>query len=187
LFPGEKHFNDIPDFRKALLACQERPVRQVTRMVRAKLAGLALFFGTSIAMLVGVRVSDRWDDFVPELTGQSAVWFGSALILLAPLPVVVWCMCFRGGWMFPASRIQIVDSSGSRASRLRIGLRTWAVFLPFSLLGLIQFLIHEMSPQSGEYFPIPWLVLPILYFLIAIIWPRRGPQDLIASTYLVPR
>jgi len=194
LFPGEKHFNDIQDFHKALLACQERPVRQVTRIVRAKLTLfqlLALFFGTTIAAVAGTSISiflsDRWDDSLPEFTGQSAVWFGSALILLSPLPVVVWCMCFRGGWMLPASRIQIVDSSGRRASRLRIGLRTWVVFLPFSLLGLVQFLIHDMSPQAGAYFPIPWLVLPVVYFLVAIIWPRRGPQDLIASTYLVPR
>jgi hypothetical protein len=173
LFPGEKHFNDIQDFHKAHLACQERPVRQVTRIVRAKLTLfqlLALFFGTTIAAVAGTSISiflsDRWDDSLPE---------------------VVWCMCFRGGWMLPASRIQIVDSSGRRASRLRIGLRTWVVFLPFSLLGLVQFLIHDMSPQAGAYFPIPWLVLPVVYFLVAIIWPRRGPQDLIASTYLVPR
>ena len=190
LFPGRDHFEEIAEFQQKLAEQDERSEQSVGRGLRAKVSLVQPVFALIVVLIVvlapelsGVHV-DSWIERLRNL-------FGDTLLLLLPVPLAVWSLCFPGGWTWRYAGVQVVDLRGSRVSRLRAAWRTWLVWFPFAVLLFLQTAIPADWLGSltieGESGWVLWVVLSVIYLLISLIWPRRGPQDVLAGTYLVPR
>ena len=101
-------------------------------------------------------------------------------------------MCFPSGWVWRLAFVQIVGRSGAPASRLRVAWRTYITWVPFAALLILQRVIPTDGQLGSLHIDgtsrwVPRVTLAVIYLLISLIWPRRGPQDVLAGTYLVPR
>ena len=86
--------------------------------------------------------------------------------------------------------IQLVDSSGRPASRWLHFARASLAWLPIIfLLGILSW-ADIYRPDLTNLVLITsqlLLYLPLLYFVLALISPKRGPHDRLLGTWLVPR
>ena len=105
---------------------------------------------------------------------------------------------FRGGLLFRLLGVGVVDASGRETSRVRASVRATIAWSPFLILDIPVFLVLRTMEQSGAFPRGPWLPVPWLVFvglpaavLATVAWsardPRRGLQDRLAGTHLVPR
>jgi hypothetical protein len=132
------------------------------------------------------------------LLGLSAVGFPLiSLTFLAALGVPSAAL-FRGGLLFRLLGVGVVDASGRETSRARASLRAMIAWSPFVILDIPVFLVLKTMEHSGAFPRVPWLPVPALVFiglpaavLATVAWsagdPRRGLQDRLAGTHLVPR
>jgi hypothetical protein len=86
------------------------------------------------------------------------------LAISLPLVEVTGAFLFRGGWALRMCGLTVVRRAGRRASRLRCAYRTCLVWLPI----LALFCWIEFGRELEVY-------------------PQRGPHDVLAGTYVVPR
>ena len=200
LFPGKHHYEQISEFTQTMAENALRPVQKIDWKVRAKVSLLQPVFASCIGLILlsvavlGFRDAiDAVEAFLKETIDlDSAPGIESFVCLLSPIPFAVWSLCFPRGWVWGSGRIAIVDRTGARVSRLRAAWRTYIVWFPFALLLLLQNVMPTDGPLGslsleGTWAWVPWVVLSVIYLLISLIWPRRGPQDVLAGTYLVPR
>jgi hypothetical protein len=200
LFPGKHHYDDISEFQESLASGLQRPVQEVTRPRRALLSIVQFFFCflvLGVGINTAVAVERHWPGSLsPVLEAQSTmegVIGGFAYVLLIPpLYFSIWSMCFPSGWVWRLAFVQIVGRSGAPASRLRVAWRTYITWVPFAALLILQRVIPTDGQLGSLHIDgtsrwVPRVTLAVIYLLISLIWPRRGPQDVLAGTYLVPR
>ena len=110
---------------------------------------------------------------------------GFLLHIAAPIALLLGLLT-RGGLMLRLFDIAIVTRNGVQASHARALLRSLATWSPFLALWLTS--ISRGVLQGWES---PLLFYETALFLIGVVFcvisPRRGLQDLIARTYLVPK
>jgi eukaryotic-like serine/threonine-protein kinase len=116
--------------------------------------------------------------------GMSAMMLAASLLFYVGIPAVVAALLFRGGLVLLFAGVTYVRKDGERASRLRLlwrALVTWAPAVPVFVVTLIGMTKHSLL--------MPWLAIALLALLaiLSIAFPRRGPQDLLAGTWPVPR
>jgi hypothetical protein len=120
-----------------------------------------------------------------------------SLTFLAALGVLSAAL-FRGGLLFRLLGVGVVDASGRETSRVRASARATIAWAPFVILDIPVFLVLKTMEHSGAFPRVPWLPVPWLVFvglpaavLATVAWsarnPRRGLQDRLAATHLVPR
>jgi hypothetical protein len=130
--------------------------------------------------------------------GLSAVGIPlTSLTFLAALGVLSAAL-FRGGLLFRLLGVGVVDGSGRETSSVRASVRAMIAWSPFVILDIPVFLVLRAMEHSGAFSRGPWLSVPWLVFVVlpaavlaTVAWsarnPRRGLQDRLAGTHLVPR
>jgi uncharacterized RDD family membrane protein YckC len=133
---------------------------------------------------IGIKRSNPWDQ-VPAPTFLSHL----GLILIVPFIVLVWTFIMRGGYIYRSAGIMIAKTSGARASRLRCTFRALLAWAPFVILMACFKLMHPnlMENNDMDGLLMVWLTLLGSYYLLALVFPRRGLHDRIAGTTLIPR
>jgi hypothetical protein len=135
-----------------------------------------------------------------ELLGH--LWIPLGVVGFWPLLWIVGSAIFRGGPSLRLSRIQLVQADGQPAARWRCALRTLLVWLPIYLLLVLSLTLDlwrlvacwaDPDLQLGAAAWMSWLCwwlaagLLAFYPWVALSWPDRGPHDLLAGTWLMPR
>jgi hypothetical protein len=148
-----------------------------------------------------VRFEARWRAEAADTSRQLAWRTGIFLLITLgvwPLLWVVWAFLFRGGLSFPLLGLSLVRADGRRAGRFLCGWRAVLVWGPLTGL-LLAAVWLETWFWSAAARPQPWvlwmaellrwssLALLLTYPVLALFFPRRGPHDRLAGTYLVPR
>ena len=206
LFPGQQRYEQVSEFTKTLAENSLRPVQKIDWKVRAKLSLLQPVFAFFVTTILGLGLffisyfSQDFLDAVETFAEQSLALaippgYESNIypffFLLSPFPFSLWSFCFPRGFVWRSARVAIVGRTGARVPRLRVAWRTWLVWFPFAVLLFLQTLIPANLLGSlsleGTWGWVPWVTLSVIYLAISLIWPRRGPQDVLAGTYLVPR
>lgn len=111
------------------------------------------------------------------------------VILALPLIWIVSAALFRGGPSMLLTGIAVVRTDGRRAFRRQCAGRAAIVWLPVALLLVASVWIQIEHYQLAYVAAGLWAaaaVLLIVYFVIALKYPNRPPQDRIAGTCLVP-
>ena len=189
-------------------------LREVTRQPTAlgwddRLGILAVTMGTEMSVYFGAAFTLVW--FVTDTLGwpDSAIAATGCLAWL--LPAIVG-FAFRGGPAFWLTGIDVLDTHGRRAGRWRCAWRNlvaWtAMTLPYAIMAAVASRMVAPAAFSGG--PTPddvssvleptfWIFMTGLcsaVYLGGIFWlgvvyalfqPRRGLQDALAGTYLMPR
>jgi hypothetical protein len=114
------------------------------------------------------------------------------LILLTLFPALwtVSALVFHGGISYRLAGIALVAESGLNASRWQCALRSLIVWLPMTaLLMMVVWIDLEYRGALWLCSAVQGLVILLLlaYAVIALRWPRRGPHDWLAGTYVVPK
>ena len=116
--------------------------------------------------------------------GFPAMLLAMSLLVYVGVPAVVAALLFRGGLVLLLAGVTYVRKDGAPASRLRLlwrALVVWAPVVPVFVITLIGMGKHSVWTA--------WLAIALLALLAiwSIAFPRRGPQDLLAGTWPVPR
>ncbi|HVS34686.1 MAG TPA: protein kinase [Gemmataceae bacterium] len=120
-------------------------------------------------------------------------------ILLWPAIWVVWALAFRGGLGLQLMGLGLMRSDGRPATRLQCAWRAllfWTPILGLSLAAVVLNWVHWARWPGDESAALLtassvtwWAALGLLplYLALAICFPRQGPHDWLAGTYVVPR
>lgn len=112
------------------------------------------------------------------------------LLLVAAMPSVTMAFVFRGGLVLRVLGIQVVRSDGGVASRLRILLRSVIAWIPVTLSCCFTLIASKtnrgIAADPGMGLVSAWVVFGALTVWAALL-PRRGLQDRLAGTCLIPR
>ncbi len=139
------------------------------------------------------KVIERFEKLELELSSPAPKrWFNRLRdIILIPLGViVVWGGLSRGGLTHAVSGIAVVRRDGRRGWILQCMWRSFLFWMPlFLVAGAI--LVVDAHGTSGVWWSQQlrrlYFVLPILYLVVVIRWPNRGPHDIASGTFVVPR
>jgi hypothetical protein len=173
---GPRRYERVEQLQEELWASRSYPT-QASRGLRA--GQVALLGGLLFATMVLLSLLGQLLSSVSETTRRiveppnSLQYRPPALCLLA----VGWAFLFRGGWALRWSGLVLVRREGRPASRLRCAWRAFWTWLPVAALCATGLL-----PNGPEQ-----LLLAAVYVGLALLFPRRGPQDVLAGTCLVPR
>jgi hypothetical protein len=121
-------------------------------------------------------------------------------VIVWPILWVISALIFRGGLSYHMLGLSLVRRDGRPARELRCAWRAVLVWAPLTALLLAvvwldawYWSLPEASVAPGWLLPLAealrWTSLGLLlaYPVVAIGFPRRGPHDWLAGTYLVPR
>lgn len=144
---------------------------------------------------------------LPQLV--RVIWFS-----VPPTMLVAFALgaSLRGGLAFRMMKIEVQQTNGQPARRMQCGIRYLVTYLPlaiFSSSAVVYMSFAFMAFQPGvdsqavmtqvmEQSEVAFILLVLVglllapnLFFVGFLWtilnPRRGPQDLIAGTQLVPR
>lgn len=117
-------------------------------------------------------------------------WSALQVILYPAVAVIVWTGAWRGGllnWIFG---LALVRRDGRRAGFGQSFLRSALFWSPFAIVAIV---ILQLDTRGIDY--LWWtqqlrrlfLVMPVIYLLVLLRWPQRGPLDVVCGTYVVPR
>ena len=112
------------------------------------------------------------------LLGSLAVGY-SVTVIFVIIPCLVASLLFRGGAIVTLLGIVFVNRKGLPASRWRVTARNLVAWLPFVLIPATSG-IHEILPLIVG-------LLVIFLTAISLLLPKRGLQDRLLGTWLVPR
>lgn len=142
------------------------------------------------------------DYFDPTIfTNRFFLGSAGAVICFWPFVWTIWAFFFRGGLSYRLTGIALVQRDGRPAARWRCACRALLVWAPILALLLTSLFLElhritlyfSTSDSSSTLAWLAWLtwwlaaVLLIAYLWLAQCYPSRGPQDVLAGTYLVPR
>jgi membrane protein implicated in regulation of membrane protease activity len=102
---------------------------------------------------------------------------------------VVWAFLTRGGLTFHLGGVYLRRRDGREATRLQCAGRELLVWGPVMLLPAAALTAAGEVPGVPLVYFGPWwgsLVLLLVYAVVAVRWPRRGPHDRLLGTWLVP-
>jgi len=111
------------------------------------------------------------------------------VLSIIPAILLFWTFLTRGGYSMYGSGIMVGKPNGSRASRWRITFRTLVTGLPLLTIMVLVKLFHpeHLKLETIDFWQGTLIVILVVYFMAALLSPRRGLQDLIAGTALVSR
>jgi len=110
---------------------------------------------------------------------------GASLVIYVAVPALIAAFLFRGGLVLRGFGLAIVRSNNAPASRLRVFWRSLVAWLPVLLMPLFYF---GTQHSLGKFWSAFWAAALVSGLAIAsVILPRRGLQDHLAGTCLVPR
>jgi uncharacterized RDD family membrane protein YckC len=116
----------------------------------------------------------------------AALSFGENLTVYA-LFGVMWAFILRGGFLVRACGLAVVTRDGKRASRLRA---LWRALVAWSLVPVVVWLAIRGGVSPGSAATLT-MEVAIGLFAVGVVWavahPRRGLQDRLAGTWLVPQ
>jgi hypothetical protein len=174
-----KPYPGINAFQAEFRASGSRPT-QVTRGLRsgqvALQAGLLFAPFMLFFMLASVLMRTGILESPPDLSPLSGWVVGLACAGVG----AVWAFLFRGGWALRWAGLVVVRRDGLLASRLRCAWRALLVWLPVAAW-------FSWVPDNSFIEVYGTLALLLSYVGLALLFPRRGLQDLLAGTCLVPR
>jgi serine/threonine protein kinase len=116
---------------------------------------------------------------------------GPFWIILAAVPLI-WIAAaavMRGGFSMLLTGIAVVRSDGRRATRRQCAFRAALVWLPVTLLLAASMWVqiaHYRWPYLGAGLWFAAAMLLPVYFVLALKFPTRPPQDRLAGTHLMP-
>ena len=138
-------------------------------------------------------------EFIQEIRTEG-VFIALAIALPWPILAVLWAGLFRGGLTHYLMGLALVRRDGRFAGILRCAWRALLVWTPVAacFIGSTVLLLHywgSWTPQGSPFWMLLlstglWYLGTLLlfaWFAIGVCWPRRGPQDVLSGTYLVPR
>jgi hypothetical protein len=165
----------------------EAPAVRVTRL---DLSGEepAVFRLDGLARAAGT-IGKPWDDQVPG-NARPVLIGGAVLVSIYPALWVAWAFGFRGGLSLRLAGLALVRPGGADARRLQCALRALLVWLPVSVLLWLGFWADVCRPALPVLCDLSQgaaLLLLLVYLVLALRSPGRGPHDWLAGTHLVPR
>jgi eukaryotic-like serine/threonine-protein kinase len=104
--------------------------------------------------------------------------------------LVLWETIWRGGVCHMLTGLAVVRRDGRRAAYWRCAVRSLLFWLPFMAIAAVMISLDTQSPEWlwwTHQLRRLYVALPLIYLIAAIRWPTRGPHDIAAGTYLVPR
>ncbi|HLJ97498.1 MAG TPA: protein kinase [Gemmataceae bacterium] len=177
-----KSYDRVEEFKGDLMASADQPI-EVTRGLRAGhllFQGTLLLLGYVLLLLAYALLSLA--GVVPPFPEENPDAKMVPIAIFAGMLWVAWGCLFRGGLTLGMLGIVLVDANGRLASRVRSGWRALLLWLPPLLaIGLL------LLAKNWDVLAYGWLVLLVLYFLVGLLWPGRGPHDRLAGTFLVPK
>lgn len=187
-------------------------LREVARQPTAlgwddRLGVLAVTMGTELMVYMGAAFA---------LLGIVASELHASTLVIALTALLVWVLpaitafVFRGGPAFWLTRIEVLRADGRRAGRWRCAWRNFvawaAIMLPYAMMGVLVARLPQFNAATSDgqatFHPedaSTWIFLGGVCFaellgalsclgaLYALAQPRRGWQDVLAGTYLMPR
>ncbi|MFP6752680.1 MAG: hypothetical protein VB855_13455, partial [Pirellulaceae bacterium] len=183
----EQQFESVGSFREEMaLAKDDRlDISGVRIFVRVKhLLAQALFLVAPV-MVAGIFFSLGF--LLPSRRASLGIYFLQALTI--PGIFLAWIFITRGGYALHGSGLVIARTNGARASRLRITFRAALVILPFLAItyGLKFLYPSHVGGDLARLTRTFVFVLAAVFFVLALLYPRRGLHDVIADTTLAPR
>lgn len=140
-------------------------------------------------LLIWAGANERSPAGKGETPWPSQSWPFWGVILGIPLIWVFSAAVFRGGPSMLLTGIAVVRSDGRRAYRRQCAWRAAIVWLPIVMLLIgsvwIQVYHFRLPYVAATYWIAAAVLLPV-YFVIALKYPSRPPQDVLAGTHLVP-
>jgi eukaryotic-like serine/threonine-protein kinase len=112
-----------------------------------------------------------------------------ALVIYVGIPALAAALLFRGGLVLLLARVTFVRKDGKRASRLRVFWRALVAWSSLALGGAVFASVLAMLHGRAAVLPAALaggLVVCALA-LLSLALPKRGLQDRLAGTWLVPR
>jgi hypothetical protein len=189
-----------------VLGSMDAPSRQLVQVVEEQQrdpkyrSGQQSYLPTA-AQPDDVRQSAQWQaKSTPDLwaLGGGVAVFQTVAIGFMPAAWVVWAFLFRGGLSLPLMGLALVRGNGRPALRFQCAWRALVFWVPAVALATASAWLFAVHWKSGGD-PGGWLLsassaawwgalllLP-LYAVLAVWFPRRGPHDWLAGTYVVPR
>jgi uncharacterized RDD family membrane protein YckC len=166
---------------------------QVTRGMRtAQVAILALLHLPGLAVMVVTASYLAFETH--ELDAEGLLCAG-----LIPVVWVFWAFACRGSSTFHLMGLRLVRANGQPAWRLQCAWRALLIWAPVAGGLLLSVWLASRVPEAldaPDFLPaavpataahLTAVALPLLYLVLAIVFPSRGPHDRLAGTYLVPR
>jgi hypothetical protein len=171
----------LSDLRQELEAAGEQPVQvsRIRRVVHLAVHGFFLFPGLMVMFLLSY----------PET--RVGPFLGSARTVAAvPLLWILWSLLTWGGLSAPLVGIALVDSRGRPVRRLACALRSALVWLPLAAVLIASLWAQDFwtdQPWIGWTLWAAGIMLLVVDTTIALLFPDRGPHDVLSGTTLVPR
>jgi len=130
-----------------------------------------------------------------EAVSKGALWALTLTWTYAVCVVIIPCLLaallFRGGALLQGLGIIIVTTKGKPASRLRVFWRNLVAWLPFVCLGGLASMLGIISGESAQKVLLRTIVVLLgllsALTLVSLSRPKRGLQDRLSGTFLVPR
>jgi uncharacterized RDD family membrane protein YckC len=187
----EGSYQTVEQVQAEMAELHDRPT-EITRGIRVgqlALAATLVYAGLSILFAVAGQM----------LREDQPLDLENGLVLcLVPAVWVAWAFGWRGGYSLRLMGLSLVRRDGRKASRLQCALRSLILWTPVAALLLLAIDLnarhpgwHEAKDKTvGLLFVSLFLgaaVLPLLYAVLALVFPRRSFHDWLAGTYPVPR
>jgi hypothetical protein len=171
----------LSDLRQELEAAGEQPVQvsRIRRVVHLAVHGFFLFPGLMVMFLLSY----------PE-TRVGPFWGSARTVAAVPLLWILWSLLTWGGLSAPLVGIALVDSRGRPVRRLACALRSALVWLPLAAVLIASLWAQDFwtdQPWIGWTLWAAGIMLLVVDTTIALLFPDRGPHDVLSGTTLVPR
>jgi hypothetical protein len=191
----QEPYNALGHVQFDLTATRDRPtqVSRAARVAHLSLQALLHVPGLLVLFTAGGALLAR--------AGFNA--WGLLFLGLCPVCWILWAYAWRGGLTFHLMGLSLVRRNGRKAWRLQCAWRALLVWAPVvGLLSLAVWLASRVpeamaaamtqeTPPAAILPPmlayVAALALPVLYLVLAILYPTRNLHDRLAGTYLVPK
>ena len=194
LGPGSAVPLGVAGFRDALAATGHLPA-EVTPAQRATQVGVLGLF-TSVGLIWNFYHAHRlirgevFGSILPAGPPAGRIVEAAVLLALFPLAWVGWDALTRGGFSLRLIGLGLVGPDGRPASRWRCGWRSFLVWLaPTALLvgSVWADRNYPIATRGGTAFEWAALLILAAYAALPMIYPTRGPHDVLSGVRVVPR
>jgi hypothetical protein len=200
LIGGPDAFRDVASFRGELDATRALPT-EVTLGHRA----MNLVF-LSLTLVVGLLTTYYVVDLVlsgdfdpkavdgtqldPAMIAKERLDWGIFFACVFPGIWIIWDFATRGGFCLRFAGFGLVRKDGRLAPRWRCGWRSLVTWAPLTVLLIASVWLDNLYPKPAWVHLVPFylaMALPVVYAVLALIFPSRGPHDRLSGLRVVPR